>query len=201
MEGGGNRVEQLWSSASARIAAHGIDVHRRTLPPDIPAEFDGLSIVVNPVHDFEPLCWYLVHSFGSIAGWCLDLDGVKRMFHDLRDAKARKGDDPEGLEHAIERFRTFEELASCYSVWLLGNLGHEWAVRPFTVFFRADLEAMTIFHREGRAPVWRTFLPNFTRDVERGARAAEPFTPVEIPPFQPARFERQQVKQETGSAG
>ena len=192
------RRDRLFASVRSHAEARGIAVQWAALPDDVPAEFDGVSIVLNATHDRASLGWYLVHSYGSIAAWCLDLDGVKRMFHELREAGGRRAQAPDRLGRAVAGFRAFEELASSYSVWLLDALGHDWAVRPFTIFFRADLEAMTIFHREGRAPVWRDFLAAFSAEVESGTRPLVPFAPIAIPDFRPARFERQQVTQETG---
>jgi hypothetical protein len=178
------------------VKSRGIDVRRREMDLETPAVFDGLSITLNPRHDEESLAWYLVHSFGSIAGWCVDLAGTTRVFHELRDAKGTKAQDPARLERAIARFRAFEERASRYSVQVLADSGHADAIRPFSLFFRADLEAITQFHRDGRAPVWPEFLERFRAEVADGRRPLVPFAPLPIPPFQPTRIERQEVKQE-----
>ena len=192
------RFEALWQDVTTHVASRGIEVQARPMAPDTPAAFDGLSIALNPSHDRPSLCWYLVHSYGSIVAWSLDLFGTREMFHELREAKCDSAAPPDRLERAIARFRAFEELASSYSVQVLADLGHAWAVAPFTLFFRADLEAMTIFHRQGRAPVWREFLDRWIDESGRGTRVVEPFEPVVVPPFTPARFEIQQVKQEIG---
>jgi len=46
---------------------------------------------------------------------------------------------------------------------------------------RADLEAMTEFHRTGRAPVWHDFFSRWTADVAAGRRYLEPFQVQPIP--------------------
>ena len=104
--------------------------------------------------------------------------------------------DPGRFEAALARFRAFEERASEYSVHTLGLVGHAWAIPAFTLFFRADLEAITIFHREGRAPIWSRFFHRVRDEAAAGARVVEPFMPVPVPPFRPVRFEPQVVKQE-----
>ena len=193
-----SRFADLRRALDAHARAHGIDVRDAELPMQMPAAFDGLSITLNPRHDAASLCWYLAHSFGSIAGWSLDLDPVAAMFHALRAARDARPRDEVQHEQLIARFRAFEERSSSYSVWTLARLGHDWAVRPFTLFFRADLEGMTIFHRHGRAPVWRSYLAEWELAVANGSRALEPFPPVPVPPFTPLRFERQEVTQTLG---
>ena len=67
----------------------------------------------------------------------------------------------------------------------------------FALFFRADLEAITIFHRTGQAPVWPEFLAAWKADVAAGRRVVVPFEPRPVPAgFRPARIETQQVEQE-----
>jgi hypothetical protein len=174
----------------------GIALSYAALPLDTPAEFDGVSITINRRQPLEWRAHYLVHSIGSIVGWCLDAAGVAAMYHELRDAKSVKDRDPGRLAQAVSAFQDFEERVSRFSVQLLIDLGHGWAVPAFTLFFRADLDAMTRYHREGRAPRWPEHLAAWQRDVLSGSRAVDPFPPVPIPPFRVARFEKQQVKQE-----
>jgi hypothetical protein len=187
---------ELRRALEAHVAERGIAVHERELPIETPARFDGLSITLNPRHDEESLACYLVHSYGSIAGWALDLAGTRRIFDELREAKASRAEDPARLEAALAAFRAFEERASQYSVETLAAVGHAWAIPSFTLFFRADLEAITRFHREGRAPVWPEFLRRWQQEAAAGVRVIVPFTPVPVPPFRPVAFEPQTVTQE-----
>ena len=82
--------------------------------------------------------------------------------------------------------RVFDELEA----------GHAELIEPYTMFFRADLEAMRIFHREGKAPVWPQFFAAWKRSVASGTITVKPYTPSLIPPFVPVRIPAQEVVQE-----
>ena len=68
-----------------------MDVRLREMDVEKPGEFDGPSITINPEHDREACCYYLVHSFGSIYQWSTDFEHAQKVFDELRDAKAKKG--------------------------------------------------------------------------------------------------------------
>lgn len=187
---------KLRRALEAHVVERGIAVDQQELPIETPARFDGVSITLNPRHDVESLAYYLVHSYGSIAGWVLDLPGTRRMFDELREAKASRSEDASRFETALAAFRAFEERASQYSVETLAAVGHAWAIPSFTLFFRADLEAITQFHREGRAPIWPEFLRRWQQEAAAGVRVIAPFTPVPVPPFTPVAFAPQTVTQE-----
>jgi hypothetical protein len=189
---------ELIDRVTACAARHGILVSSRPFPLGKAAEFDGQSVVLNSQHDEQSRGFYLVHSLGSIVGWSLDVEGVRALFDELRDAKHVRTAEPAHLESAVQRFRQFEEGASEYSVQILQDVDCAWAIASFSLFFRADLEAMTIFHRTGRAPVWPDFLAQWKEDVATGRRVLELFTPREIPPFAPRPFPKQEVMQERG---
>jgi hypothetical protein len=178
------------------VRARGIAVITKRLDVETPAEFDGLSITINAAHDAEARTYYLVHSFGSIAAWSADRPGVAAMFEELRAAKRTRTTDPDRLERALVPFRAFEERASEHSVWVLDQIHHGWAIPTLSVFFRADLEAITAFHRTGRAPVWPDFLAQWKAEIATGRRPATPFAPRPVPPFRPVRIETQEVEQE-----
>ena len=188
--------QELRAALTGHVRCYGTVTVERELPIETPAEFDGVSITLNTRHDEESLAYYLVHSFGSIVGWSLDTAGTQLMFDELRDAKTARTADPGRFERALEKFRAFEERASQYSVHVLDTVGYGWAVPGFTLFFRADLEAITIYHRESRAPVWSSFLRLWQRDAAAGRRIIEPFAPVPVPAFHAVCFEKQTVKQE-----
>jgi hypothetical protein len=61
---------------------------------------------------------------------------------------------------------------------------------------RPDLEALTIFHKTGRAPVWQDFFREWNEEVATGRRQVLPFCPSDIPDFLPRRIERQEILQE-----
>jgi len=189
---------ELVGRVTAWAARRGILVSSRVFPLNKAAEFDGQSVVLNPQHDEQSRAFYLVHSLGSIVGWSLDVDGVRALFDELRDAKHGRTTEPMRLDDAVGRFRQFEERASEYSVQILTDVDSAWAIPSFSLFFRADLEAMTIFHRTGRAPVWPDFLAQWQEAVATGRRALELFAPREIPPFVPRSFPKQEVMQERG---
>jgi hypothetical protein len=159
-------------------------------------KFDGLSITINPDHDLEARCFYLAHSFGSIVEWSLEYRDVSRLFGELREAKKSRDREPERFEHALDRFSTFENVASEYAVWLLADIGEQEVVGRYTEFFRADLESMRIYHREGVAPPWPAFFADWKASVARGDRTVMRYTPRPVPPFTPVLIQEQEVVQE-----
>ncbi len=66
-------------------------------------------------------------------------------------------------------------------------------IPAYTSFFRADLEAITVFHRTGKAPVWLEFFADWKRRVSRGEQVVAPYVPKPIPPFKPVRIAVQEV--------
>jgi hypothetical protein len=60
---------------------------------------------------------------------------------------------------------------------------------------RADLEALTEYHRTGKAPVWRDFFALWNADVASGRRVVTPYTPKPLPAFTPVAIERQEILQ------
>lgn len=162
---------------------------------DTPAVFDGLTVVLNDGHDLTELACYLVHSFGSIAGWSLETARVKEVFEELRASKEVKDSEPARFERALADFRRFEEASAEFAVGVLEATGDGALTPEVSEFFRADLEAITLFHRTGALPVWKEFLSAWRRDVAEGRRPAHPFQPRLAPPFTPVRIERQEVKQ------
>jgi hypothetical protein len=182
----------LFADLERFITSHGVLVRLRQMAVEKPGEFDGPSITINPVHDRETCCYYLAHSFGSIYQSSTDSDRARKVFQALRDAK-RKG---RGFEEALEAWRTFEQTSSEHAVWVLGEIGHTEAVSPYTVFFRADIEAMTIFHRTGKEPRWPDFFAEWKDRVVRGELRIEPFRPKPVARFRPVRIEKQEVLQE-----
>ena len=177
------------------VAAHGIDIGWRGLARDMPARFNGRTIELNAAFDLSSVSFYLLHSLGSIVGWSLDRDRVQAVFDELREAKAVRSREPERLERALVPFREFETVSSEYSVWALEALQLTGHVEEFSEFFRADLEAITIFHRTDVMPVWRTFFDDWRREVAAGIRCFEPFAARPIPTFTPVRFDWQEVQQ------
>ncbi len=187
--------EKTFSRFKEYVLSRGIEVHWRQMAPDTPAVFDGLSIVLNDRHDLTELACYLVHSFGSIAGWSLETTRVTQVFEELRAAKEVKEAEPERFEHALATFRQFEEASSGFAVGVLEITGDTALIADVSEFFRADVEAITLFHRTGALPVWSEFLAGWRRDIAEGRRPRRPFEPLTAPPFTPARIERQEVKQ------
>jgi hypothetical protein len=191
----GASFDDLYQALARFITAHGVAIATRNMDVERPGEFDGPSITINPVHDLEARCYYLAHSFGSICQWSTDFTTARRVFDELRDAKAaaRTGS---RFEHAVQAWRGFEETSSGYAVWLLQEVGHAGIIPSYTVFFRADIEAMTIFHRTGKEPRWPDFLASFKEAIATGEIQVEPFRPKPVPRFQPVRIEKQEVVQE-----
>ena len=183
----------LFADLERFVSLYGVQVLFRKMDEEKPGEFDGPSITINPVHNREALSYYLAHSFGSIYQWSTDFGHAQKVFEALREAK--KG--PDSLfEPALEQWRVFEQTSSEHAMWVLREVGRGEAVDPYTVFFRADIEAMTIFHRTGKEPRWPDFFGDWKKSVERGDIRVEPFRPKPVPRFRPVRIEIQEVLQE-----
>lgn len=193
-------ASQLLNDVCAWAAARGIRVDRRRLRPDQAGKFDGVSATLNSDYAAEELAYYLAHALGSVVRWSLSRDAVQAMFDELRAAKKDRPDAAR-LERAVAAYRAFEVESSEYAVTLLAEAGHADAVPPYTNFMRADLEALTEFHRTGRAPVWRDFFARWKADVAAGRRAVAPFQARPVPPFTPARIEEQEILQRQGYKG
>jgi hypothetical protein len=178
------------------VESCGVRVVLKRMNIEKPGEFDGLSITINPRHDAVAAAFYLAHSFGSIVQWSTEFESAKKVYDDLRDAKESRDREPERFEAALSRYRTFEQSSSDYAVWVLGQAGHPGAIHPYTIFFRADIEAMTIFHRSGKAPEWPRFYAEWKRRVASGEVKIQPFRAKPVPPFRPVRIEQQEVLQE-----
>jgi hypothetical protein len=190
-------LESLDESLRAWAAAHGIRVLCRSLGPEKPGTFDGPSVTVSPDYDLESRCFFLAHSLGSIAVWTADADRSQAVFDELRDAKRAREADRARFERALDDWSAFEGAASESAVGLLGQVGHDWAVRSYTEFARADAEMMLAFHRHGRAPVWRDFFPAWRQRLARGEVDARPYKPRPVPDgFRPARMPKQEVFRE-----
>lgn len=175
------------------VSAYGVRVRRAEMDVEKPGEFDGPTITINPAHDRQALAYYLAHAFGSIYQWSTDFEQAQKVFTNLRDAK--KGS-RSAFEAALERWRLFEQTSSDYAVWVLNEIGHSDAVEPYTVFFRADIEAMTVFHRTGKEPRWPDFFAEWKEKVGRGEVRFDPFRPKPVARFRPVRIEKQEVLQE-----
>jgi hypothetical protein len=176
------------------VRAHGIDVRTRTMDVEKPGEFDGPSVTLNPIQNREALCFYLAHALGSIYQWSTDFEHAKKVFDELR--KAKQARESAAFEEALERWRLFEQTSSDHAVRVLSDIGHADAVQPYTVFFRADLEAMTLFHRTGKEPRWPDFFEVWKAKVASGDIRIEPFEPKPVAPFKPVKIEKQEVLQE-----
>lgn len=177
--------------------AHGVRVVQLRLKPEQAGAFDGVSVTLNSSYGVEELTYYLAHSLGSIVRRSLSRDAVQCLFDELRAAKADRADAAR-LERAIGAYRAFEVESSEFAVALLADLGHADAVPSYTNFMRADLEALTEFHRTGRAPVWREFFVRWNEEVASGRRVVEPFRPKPIPAFTPVAIENQEILQKQG---
>ena len=78
----------------------------------------------------------------------------------------------------------------------LAEAGHADEVDRYTVFFRVDIEAMTVFHRTGKEPRWPDFFAEWKEKVATGEIQIEPFRPKPVARFRPVRIEKQDVLQE-----
>ena len=179
-------LDRLFPDLEGFVVGHGVQVRLKEMDIETPGEFDGLSITINPRHDLEARCFYLAHSFGSIVQWSTDYEHAKKVVDDVRR-------EPEA---GIAAYRNFEQTSSEYAVWILNDIGHADAVAAYTIFFRADIESMTIFHLTGKAPEWPEFFAEWQKKAASGEIRIEPFTPRVVPPFRPVRIRQQEVLQE-----
>ena len=173
-----------------------VEVRDEELPKGKAGEFNGVTVTMNRTYDLEERAYYLIHALGSIVTWSLDKCDVQAMFDELRAAKEVKAADAARFERAILRYRAFEIGSSEFAVWLLADLSFPEVVAPYTNFMRADLEAMTRFHREGIAPVWHIFFSQWNEDVARGRVKIDLFEPKPVPSFHVAEIEKQEILQQ-----
>jgi hypothetical protein len=188
-----SQTRDLFDDLERFITARGVEVRLKEMELEKPGEFDGPSITINPKHDQEAASFYLAHSFGSISQWSTNFEHAQKVFDELRDAK-KPGGGP--FEKALKAWRLFEQTSSDHAVWVLDQAGHADAIASYTVFFRADIEAMTEFHRTGKEPRWPDFFAEWKQKVAAGEIRIEPFRPRPIARFIPARIEKQEVLQE-----
>jgi hypothetical protein len=187
---------ELFDDLRRFVEQHGVRVIIKEMDIEKPGEFDGLTVSINPKHDPTAASYYLAHSFGSIAQWSTARERSQCVYDDLRSAKRRRAQEPRRFEEALERYREFEQRSSEHAVWLMARTGHAESIDDYTVFFRADIEAMTVFHRTGKAPRWPDFYAEWKEKVAAGDVRIEPFVPRPIPSFTPIRIEQQEVLQE-----
>jgi hypothetical protein len=186
-------VGDLFDDVERVIREHGVEVRLKEMELEKPGVFDGPSITINPKHDREAASYYLAHSFGSIYQWSTAFEHAQKVFGELHDAK--NGDNAR-FENALRAWRLFEQTSSDHAVWVLDQAGHADAIVSYTVFFRADIEAMTVFHRTGKEPRWPDFFAEWKEKVSKGEIRIEPFRPKPVTRFRPVRIEKQEVLQE-----
>jgi hypothetical protein len=185
---------QLLNDIVAWADARGIHVQQDALKSEQAGVFDGVSVMLNSRYGTEERAYYLAHALGSIVRWSVSQDAVQGMFEELRTAKEDRADAAR-LERAINAYRVFETESSEFAIELLTKLGHGDAVPAYTNFMRADLEALTEFHRTGRAPVWHDFFARWNHEVASGTRTVLPFQRKPIPAFTPTVIEKQEIVQ------
>jgi len=175
---------------------HGIDVRDRDLGPEKPGAFDGPTILINPGYGFATRCSAFAHSLGRVVVWTLDCDRSQSVYDELRAAKKTRADRSR-FDRALADWSAFEEATHEYAVGLLGDLGHRWAVEPYTEFARSDVELILAFHRGDKALVWRQFFPAWRARLARGEVEARPFEARSVPTdLRPAQFPPQEVHRE-----
>lgn len=189
-----SRFQAVYEDVRRWAQTQGIDATERMIDPGKAGEFNGISVVMNISYDVMDQTFYLVHALGSIVRWSVSRDDVQKMFDELRHAKKEMNHNR--LERAIESYQTFEVESSEFAVWLLEELRHSDVVPAYTNFMRADLEALTLFHRTGRAPIWQDFFARWNQAVGIGSRQVLPFHPEPIPHFRPIQIETQEILQE-----
>jgi hypothetical protein len=190
--------QNLYQAIRSWAAQQGIQIDEQCLAPGKAGEFDGLRVRMNEQYSGDERCYYLIHALGSIVCWSIDRPKVQKMFADLRDAKkpSDRRVNPARLTRAISAYRAFEIESSEYTVWLLKTLEFSNVIDVYSNFMRADLEAMTEFHKLGQAPVWREYFARWNQEVSTGQRNIRPFRAKRIPVFHAAAIELQEILQE-----
>jgi hypothetical protein len=192
---------RLYLDLDRRAGGYGVRVQSRALPAETPAVFDGSAVTLDPGYDPESRCYYLAHALGSIARWSTDTATTRAVFDEMHAAEESREADPGRFERAVAGHLAFEERSSGHAVWVLADLGHDWAVPGYTVFFRADLAAIGEYHRTGVAPVWREFYPAGKEKAARGEVTIRPFEPRPVPAFRAIPIPKQEVlREEDGKA-
>jgi hypothetical protein len=187
---------RLFDDLGAFIESYGVSVSLQNMDIDTPGTFDGLSIAINPKYDRESASYYLAHAFGSIVQWSVDGAGTRHVFDELDATRKDRRAEPSRFETALTRYHRFEETSSEHAVWMVHELGHESSIAGYTLFFRADLEAMMILHRTGKAPCWPDFFATWKGDVDAGSKHVRAFTAKPFGRFVPTRIERSEIIQE-----
>jgi hypothetical protein len=188
-----------WNVVYRRLKGHmeasGVTVESRELGPHTTGIFDGVSITTNSDCDVETRCHNLGLAFGHIVQWSIDAPQCQALYDALYAAKSRRDADPVALESALEAFREYEVEASRYAAWILLVTGNAAALRSFTLFARADIEAIVTYHRTGIAPIWNDFFADWRGRAERGEFEVDKFVPKAIRRFTPLAMEPQEVIQ------
>jgi hypothetical protein len=187
-------ADNLFEDIRRYIQRLGVAVRVKNMDIETPGCFDGLTITINPRHDAESSTYYVLHALGSIVQWSTDGANVSEIFRSVKDQRRQR--DRRGFEAALVRYHRFEEISSEHAVWVLGDAGHDAAIAPYTTFFRADLEAMMILHRTGKAPRWADFYADWKRGISTGRIRLEPFASRPIPSFTPVCIENTEIVQE-----
>ena len=159
---------RVWTRLTPRIVEYGFALEYGTLERPRLGIFDGLTITIDPVVDFEMQCFLLLHLFGHSVQWVApsyrpEIIGVS-------------ADDLEVYLAALERY---ERNAARFGLQLL----HESAITDldpwFFDFAETDWRYVETFYRQGAIPPWETCV----------VRGAKPVEPLPIPPLEPRLVE------------
>jgi hypothetical protein len=189
-------VQNLHDDLVKRARRYGIVAELAALNPKVPGVFDGPTITLNNDYDAFERAVYLAHSIGSIAEWSLQPDRSHAVFRTLREAKRQAASEPDRLDRTVADYLAFENRTWEFAVWLVKDLHYEDVVEAITNLGRADMESMRIFHRTGKAPVWREFFARWNEEVRQGSRTVVPFVGRPIPAFQAIKIPKQEIVQE-----
>jgi len=185
--------QAVFARLERRVTAAGVTVRREILGPETTGIFDGTSITMNAACDVETQCHNMGHAFGHIIQWSLHETECQALYDNLYRAKDRRDEAPQELEQALSAFREYEEEASQYAAGLLLEVDCAWATPAFTLFARADIEAIVSYHRTGVAPIWDEFFAAWREQARLGTIQVAPFAPLAIPAFVPIGIEPQEV--------
>ena len=148
------QFEEIYAAIRRWAGTNRIQVREAEMPSNKVGEFNGPTVILNPTFSFEERAYYSAHALGSTVLWSEDKEAVQTIFNELRAAKEAQENHKRDLDRAIDRYRSFEIKSSEHAAWLLTHLGYEDVLDRYTNFMRADLESMTILHRQGEAPPW-----------------------------------------------
>lgn len=187
---------RLYKSIRQWAQLRSIQTEDCILPAGKAGEFNGVSVFMNRDYEVEERAYYLLHALGSIVAWSLDKIAVQELFTELDASKRDRMLAAQRLEEALKRYREFEDDSSQFGAGILNDIRFPEFIASYSNFMRADLEALTEFHRHGRAPVWRQFFSHWNDEIAAGRREPILYSGKLIPKFYRTQIATREILQQ-----